>query len=52
MMMVRLHSARCVEVVLFLHLLEVSFLLLRVHLLERLVSLVVQNHQVPSNGSI
>ena len=52
MMMMRLHSARCVEVVLFLHLLEVSFLLLRVHLLERLVSLVVQHHQVPSNGLI
>ena len=43
-------SSRGVQVVLLLHLLQVCLLLLGVQLLEGLVGLVVQHHQVPANG--
>ena len=45
-----LDTPRCVEVVLFLHLLEVSLLLLGVHLLKCFVGLVIQHDQVPENS--
>ena len=45
-------SSRGVQVVFLLHLLQVGFLLLGVQLLEGLVGLVVEHHQVPANGGL